>query len=100
MDLRHHPEARAEFADAVEEYEDDYPGRGVRFRDAVGREFRRIGTVPHTFPTWGRRKDVRQVVVPNFPYKVIFRVEDEAAVIYAVAHDKRRPGYWQKRLKK
>ncbi len=34
-----------------------------------------------------------------FPYSVIFREEANSILILAIAHAKRRPGYWAKRLK-
>jgi plasmid stabilization system protein ParE len=37
-------------------------------------------------------------VFRKFPYSVIYFVEDDVLVIVAVAHDKRRPGYWRGRL--
>ena len=43
------------------------------------------------FPLWLRRRDVRVAVVLSFPYTLIFAVEGNVVVLYAVAHDKRRP---------
>jgi toxin ParE1/3/4 len=98
--LRLHPEAGIEAAEASDWYENDYPGRGARFRDAMDVEVRRILAAPHTFPLWRRRRDVRVAVVPSFPYTLIFAPEGNVVVLYAVAHDKRRPGYWRNRLRK
>jgi len=39
----------------------------------------------------------RRYVLPDFPYSVIYFVE-AAIIIVAVAHDRRRPGYWRERL--
>jgi toxin ParE1/3/4 len=36
--------------------------------------------------------------IPRFPYLVIFLEADAAIQLVAVAHGKRRPGYWRKRL--
>lgn len=33
----------------------------------------------------------------RFPYRLIFREEPGSVVVYAVAHNKKRPGYWKKR---
>jgi mRNA-degrading endonuclease RelE of RelBE toxin-antitoxin system len=42
--------------------------------------------------------DFRYVRVKNFPYRLIYRIEDARNVfIVAVAHDRRRPGYWARR---
>jgi plasmid stabilization system protein ParE len=52
------------------------------------------------FPNAGRRlaKGARRILFADFPYQLVYRVEGEEIVIYAVAHQKRRPGYWRKRV--
>jgi plasmid stabilization system protein ParE len=98
MGLILHPAAQREYDEAIAWYEEDYPGRGRRFREAVRGEIARIRAEgAHTFPRW-RRTTFRAVVVPRFPYTLIFREEPTCVMIYAVAHHKRRPGYWRKRL--
>jgi hypothetical protein len=99
VDLRRRPEAEREIHEAILRYEAELPGRGRRFFEAVDATAERIRSAPHTFPRLGLG-GLRYVVVPNFPYKLIFRVEAEIVWVYAVAHDKRRPGYWRKRIPK
>jgi plasmid stabilization system protein ParE len=93
MQLQLHPEARAELRAANRWYEDDYPGRGERFEAAVDAELQHIRAAPRSFPFWRRRSDVRACVVPRFPFTVFFIAETNGVTVYAVAHDKRRPGY-------
>jgi mRNA-degrading endonuclease RelE of RelBE toxin-antitoxin system len=33
-----------------------------------------------------------------FPYRLIYGVDGEEVVVYAVAHVRRKPGYWRKRI--
>lgn len=91
-------EAKRELYEAIAWYEDDYPGRGRRFYEAVMGELRRIQEAPHTFPWWRRSQLVRVAVVPRFPYSLIFVIRDDGSTVYAVASHKRRPGYWKKRI--
>jgi plasmid stabilization system protein ParE len=42
----------------------------------------------------------RRYVFPTYPYSLVYFVEDNVIRVVAVAHDKRRPGYWRKRLRK
>ena len=93
-----HPDAEAEYLAAISWYAVDYPGRGDRFFDAAEAVLARIGEAPRSFPCWRRRKDVRACVVPRFPFTVFFVAEPAGVTVYAVAHDKRRPGYWKKRI--
>ncbi len=97
MRLRLHPAAKTELRDAVHWYNEEYPGRGGRFYDSVHRELGRIREAPRAFPFW-RRTAARVCVVPRFPYAIIFVAESGSVAVYAFAHDKRRPGYWQRRI--
>ena len=39
----------------------------------------------------------RKYVFPRFPFNLIYRVKMDTVEVVAVAHQKRRPGYWKKR---
>ncbi|WP_407936397.1 hypothetical protein [Limnochorda pilosa] len=39
----------------------------------------------------------RRVLVRGFPYQVVYHLRPDEIVIVAVAHLKRRPGYWRNR---
>jgi plasmid stabilization system protein ParE len=43
--------------------------------------------------------NLRVIHMERYPYRLIYRVIDETQTIkiYAAAHDKRRPDYWQRR---
>jgi hypothetical protein len=51
--------------------------------------------IAHDSPTG---EDVRQARVHRFPYRLVFFVEGESVLVVAVAHLRRRPGYWRERL--
>jgi len=42
----------------------------------------------------------RRIVLRRFPYSVIYSPGVDQAVAIAVAHQRRKPGYWKKRLVK
>jgi toxin ParE1/3/4 len=90
-----HPEARAEFLEAVRYYERQQPGLGRRFLEAVTEAIRRIQAHPNmyrvVFGTW------RQCRVGRFPFGIIYQVAGRRIEIVAVMHLHRRPGYWQHR---
>jgi hypothetical protein len=53
--------------------------------------------VPFTEPSL-RALGVRRLLVDRFPYALVF-VESETEIrVLAVAHTRRRPGYWRSRL--
>jgi hypothetical protein len=37
------------------------------------------------------------VVVARFPYSIVYKQDPDKIVIVAIAHQRRRPGYWQRR---
>ena len=45
-----------------------------------------------------REPMVRSKGVSNFPYRVVYFVQGDLLMIAAVAHAKRRPGYWRERV--
>jgi plasmid stabilization system protein ParE len=54
----------------------------------------RLVESPKQFPLVGY--GARRALIKDFPYAVIFR-EAKKIQIVAIAHGKRRPGYWRKR---
>jgi len=39
----------------------------------------------------------RHYVLPRFPFSLVYRVEPQFVEVIAIAHQKRKPGYWSKR---
>jgi plasmid stabilization system protein ParE len=96
------PGARAEFDAAADRYDEQRPGRGIRFVAAVERTVKLIVRFPEIgprFPGVRSSLDVRRRVVRGFPFVVAYRVLDDVIRIDAVAHMRRRPGYWRKRIR-
>ncbi|MEQ1737245.1 MAG: hypothetical protein ABL886_12675 [Rhodoglobus sp.] len=54
---------------------------------------------PTAWPVWPGHPDVRRRVLRRFPYSVISLLERDEITIVAVAHHRRRPGYWLQRLR-
>jgi hypothetical protein len=55
---------------------------------------------PHRFPKTRYRtsRDIRQCRLAHFPYSIIYELHDVNGSVIAVAHARRRPGYWRDRL--
>ena len=41
---------------------------------------------------------LRRVMLKTFPYQLIYRVQDDRIQILAVAHLRRKPRYWRRRV--
>lgn len=89
--------ASEEFAAAVQWYEEQRPGLGAEFYDAVVDTADRIETHPEIGTPASPDQRIRRVLVRRFPYQVVYRLLLDEIVIIAVAHLKRRPGYWKAR---
>ena len=87
--------AQAEFDDAADWYEARQVGRGAAFTAAVRRVLSAIGAQPDANPEIYR--DVREALVPNYPYAVYYRPESGQVTVLAVFHASRDPADWQKR---
>ena len=92
------PDARAEFLAAVEYYEECQVGLGRRFRETVEVEVDAIAAMPFRFRML--HAPFRRCLVPKFPYAIIFSIEPKFILIIALAHAKRKPGYWCDRISK
>jgi plasmid stabilization system protein ParE len=90
------PAARQEFLVAAGRYDAQAPGLGEEFIAEVEHATARIAAFPeHGSPY---RAGTRRVVLERFPYSVVYQAESEGVLIVAVAHHRRRPDYWRKRL--
>ena len=90
-----HPHAQEEFISAAQFYEAKFENLGMAFIRSV----QHTATTLREFPERGRRfgRRLRRVLVPGFPYALLYKLESDRIYIVAVAHVTRRPGYWRDR---
>jgi toxin ParE1/3/4 len=91
------PSAARELAADVRYYNERYAGRGQRFAEAVERTLSLIVEFPLAFPVL-YAPDIRSAKVARFPYRVVYVIVGSNIDVVAVAHTKRRPGYWRDRV--
>lgn len=94
--LRLIDEARAELLRESSYYEAKRRGTGIRFVRAVTDSF----TLIQSFPQSGApaAAGVRRTKVKGFPFTVVYGEFNEEIVIFAIAPDRRQPGYWIPRV--
>jgi len=95
MKYAFHPEAEAEFLDAIGYYEDRQPGLGHDFAIEVHSAIESILSFPRAWPIL--EGDIRRCQTARFPYGVIYCQEGDAVFILAVMHLHRDPDYWKTR---
>ena len=93
--VRFHDDARVELIDQVAYYEDAQPGLGQRFRAEIESAVALAASLPFVGSPY--KYGTRRVFSRKFPFSVVYALRDTEIVILAVAHFKRRPGYWRKR---
>jgi plasmid stabilization system protein ParE len=100
LPLRISEEAAAEMAEAARWYETHRAGLGTEFLDAVDQAVTRIAEMPRLGSLVPRISDqtIRRRPVRRFPYHVVYLELPDRLQILAIAHDRRRPGYWLGRL--
>lgn len=93
--VRFHSDAADEFIQAIAWYEQQEPGLGRRFSNAVQASI----DLASLFPTVGTpyRGKSRRILLKDFPYFIVYTFIDEVLLIVAVAHFRRKAGYWSKR---
>jgi plasmid stabilization system protein ParE len=94
-----HPEADMEVEQAVAFYREQ-SGESAAADDFVA-EIKHFRGLLRDNPMIGKpfRRVARQFVIKRFPYSIFYQLRPESILIAAVAHHRRRPGYWMKRLR-
>jgi plasmid stabilization system protein ParE len=98
--VRLSPEAAEELTH-VEEWYYERAGLGAEFVLAVRAAAARIAQMPRSFPlasTVAPEIEVRRCVLKRFPYSIFFIDLESEIRILAIAHGRRRPGYWRSRI--
>ena len=89
------PEAEAEIGEAFRWYMERSPIAADAFRAEI---FEAIDGLRESADSWPLDDDgVSRYVLRHFPYTVHYEILDERAIVLAVAHQRRRPGYWHER---
>ena len=91
-----HPLAEQELVDAATYYEEQKLGLGLEYLQ----EAEHAVNFLIRYPKAGLvvRGSVRRLVLPKFPYSLLYRVlASDQIRILAVAHHRRRPQYWVNR---
>jgi plasmid stabilization system protein ParE len=91
-----HEEAAAELNEAAKYYEERVPGLGLLFLTALEEATEKVVANPEAFQLVGA--EIRHKLLRRFPYSFLYVSESDRICVIAIAHQKRRPGYWSHRL--
>jgi plasmid stabilization system protein ParE len=90
-----HPEAKTEYLEAVQYYNQRRAGLGAEFSIEVEATIAQILNAPKRWPIL--EQDIRRCLTHRFPYGIIYSIENDSVLILAVMHLSRKPGYWKNR---
>lgn len=93
------PAAQLELRAAAGWYSEREAGLGEDLVLEVDRTLAPVLEAPQRNPSWRAGQPYRKAFVHRFPY-VVFYLETAADVlVLAIAHRKRKPGYWLRRAR-
>ncbi len=76
--------AEADLREAEDWYERQRPGLGGEFLISAADVLIRLEESPERFPLYYR--GFRRVLMERFPYKVFFRIEGDAVIVFRILH--------------
>ena len=82
-------EAIADMQEAYDYYEANKIGLGERFLDTLEDYFELIEKTPELYQI--KRKPYREAFVKTFPYLIIFEIESDDIIVYAVFNTWKNP---------
>lgn len=94
--VRFHADARAEVLEAHRWYWERNESAGDAFLLQLELALDEIAEAPERWPPY--LHGTRRFILRTFPYVIVYRRKRPGLQVVAVAHVKRRPGYWSRRL--
>ena len=94
-ELRLHPAAEEELRNAYLWYLEADNRVAQAFTAEVDHAFEVVAEQPNRWPVL--TESIRRYVFPRFPFTLVYREQSTYVEVVAVAHQKKRPGYWRNR---
>jgi toxin ParE1/3/4 len=96
LPIEFHPRAIVEARGVRRRYAHKSVALANRFMAALDDALARIANAPHSWPPY--LHGTRVYRLRRFSYLVVYLELPGSLQVLALAHDKRRPGYWRRRL--
>ncbi len=95
-ELDYHPTAAGEVVAAFEQYFQIDPAVAAKFETELQHAEAQVLRSPETWAAY--LYGTLAFRLHTFPFVLVYIVHDEKDFVVAVAHTRRRPGYWRTRL--
>ena len=96
MNIRFLASAQAELLAVITYYAEITPELGARFEQAAAKAVRAAATHPERGAP--RSSNTRRWMVEGFPFGVIYREGGSEILVIAVAHQRKKPEFWARRI--
>jgi plasmid stabilization system protein ParE len=96
VNVRLTPEAEQDVGEAISWYDQKSMSLGDEFLKYVNKCIQSIERYPEMYPRVHRR--MRRALLETFPYQVIYDIDPNEIIVYAIYHCARDPESWKKRL--
>lgn len=93
--LRFHPQAEQEYLRALAWYRERSLIAAIHFESTFVQAIDRVREVSQRWPRYF--KDFRKYTIRQFPFSIVYQEFPSEIVVFAIAHGRRRPGYWKDR---
>lgn len=90
-----HEEAALEYEAALEWYLERSVLAASKFDEALSRGIDMIVDAPSRWPAGSH--GTRRFLLQRFPFAIVYRELPAAIQVLAIAHARRKPGYWKQR---
>lgn len=95
-ELEYLEEALEEAEAAARWYAERSAAAAAAFSEEMDEAESAIVRLPDAWPPYDH--NTRRYLLRRFPFSVVYRSEPDRILIVAVAHARRRPGYWKSRM--
>lgn len=93
--IEFHPSAVDEAEEALDWYTARSPAAAKAFLHELDHALSQIVEAPQRWPRYSQ--DVWRFQFRRFPFTLFYRATEDTVQILAVAHQRRKPGYWRDR---
>ena len=94
--VRFHPEAAEEVQAVSDRYRERSADAAAGFIAELNYAIERVAELPETWPSY--KANTRRFIFRIYPFSLVYRIAENEIEIVAVAHFKRKPGYWTSRV--
>lgn len=98
MRFHFHGGAKRDLKQSYSWYRKSSDRAASEFLEEISATLDKISNTPGDFHPVSKHSKARSVRVDRYPFSIIYLPSATNVIIVAVAHDKRRPGYWQRRI--